>query len=79
MMRLGEGIQLSKSDAFLCALAAVDWFAQTQPVTAPPTTSARMFAEGIHAGGVDEKTAMYPTQGTSLLGVPVFCSRRIWN
>ncbi len=79
MTKPGEGILMSVSYAFLCALAAVDRFAQTQPVTAPSTPSARMFAEGIHAGGVDGKTAMHPMHGASHPGVPVFFPRRIWK
>lgn len=79
MTRPGEGILMSVSHAFLCALAAVDRFAQTQPVAAPSTPSARMFAEGVHAGGVDGKTATHPMHGASHPGVPIFCSRRIWK
>ncbi len=79
MTKPGEGILMSVSYAFLCALAAVDRFAQTQPVTAPSTPSARMFAEGIHADGVDGKTALHPSQSASHPGVPVFCPRRIWK
>ena len=79
MTRPGKGILMSVSHAFLCALAAVDRFAQTQPVTAPSTPSARMFAKDSRVGGADGKTAMHPMHGASHLGVPVFFPRRIWK
>ncbi len=44
---------MSTSRAFLCALAAVDRFAQTQPVTASSVLGARMITEGIHTTRMD--------------------------
>ncbi len=72
MTKSGGGILMSVNHAFLCALAAVDRFVQTQPATAPSTPGARMFAKDIHAGGVDGKTALHPSQSASLSGVPFF-------
>ncbi len=41
---------MNKSRAFLCALAAVDRFAQTQPVTASSVLGAHMITERNHTG-----------------------------